>query len=352
MLDRETIKSKFEKFSETECKNNSNLYYTLSKQVANDDDLVEICLATKEGQPIPNIFFGAVHYLLLKNSKSPLARFYPSIFQKEVEEIPFDVFKRFCLANENSIQELISTKIVQTNVISRCAYLIPIFSQLIEQENRPTTILDIGTSAGLTLNFDKYAYRFNNEKVYGDSTVVINCEIVGKNFPTIVPVKHPLTKIGLDQHIIDVKQEDEITWLKALLWPDQLERFKAMEEALKINSSINNTLIEASTIASFRKQLEGIDNSENLLIYTTHVIYQFPVDFMNEFFNMLEAVGKTKDFYFLSVGGKNSHFQSYESNDVAVELTQFKKGNKRHYFIAETNGHGNWVRWKNFNIDK
>ena len=40
----------------------------------------------------------------------------------------------------------------------------PIFSKIIFEENKPTTIIDIGTSAGLTLNFDKYEYWYNVQK--------------------------------------------------------------------------------------------------------------------------------------------------------------------------------------------
>lgn len=179
------IKERFLAFAESECKGNSELYYQLSIRVSNDDELLKIAAFTRTGQPIPNIFFAAVHYLLLKNPGHELAKHYPSIQKNHVAEIPFTLFKKFCIEYEYKIIKIISTRIVQTNVVNRCAYLLPVFSKIIAAENRPATIIDIGTSAGLTLNFDKYEYWYNDQKVYGDSKVIVRSKIKGPYIPEI-----------------------------------------------------------------------------------------------------------------------------------------------------------------------
>lgn len=105
----------------------------------------------------------------------------------------------------------------------------PIFSKLIKEENKPTTIIDVGTSAGLTLNFDKYQYWYNDEKVYGQSNVIVKSKIVDSEVRTIFDISYPIIKIGIDQNLIDPTDKDEIMWLKALVWPDQIERFVAID---------------------------------------------------------------------------------------------------------------------------
>ena len=111
------LKELFLTFAESECKGNSPLYYRLSIQIANDNDFLNIAASTREGQPVPNIFLGAVHYLLLKNQDEHLANYYPSIQQKFIAEIPFKLFKGFCLDHEDEIRKIISTRIVQTHPI-------------------------------------------------------------------------------------------------------------------------------------------------------------------------------------------------------------------------------------------
>jgi hypothetical protein len=176
------LSERFINFAQTECKGNSPLYYQLSLQVAEDETLLNIAAGTRPGQPVPNIFLAAVHYLLLKNQEEELAAFYPSIQKKAIAEIPFSLFKAFCIEHETEITTLIATRIVQTNVINRCAYLAPIFSKIIAAENKRTTIVDIGTSAGLTLNFDQYEYWYNDQPVFGENKVLVKSGLLNQPF--------------------------------------------------------------------------------------------------------------------------------------------------------------------------
>src|SRR6476620_1842166 len=199
-MDLNYLKERFLTFAETECKGNSELYYKLSIQIANDAQLLNIAGTTRQGQPIPNIFFSAVHYLLLLDQDKELARYYPSIQKKHFAEIPFFIFKAFCIEYEIEIKKIISTRIVQTNVINRCTYLMLVFSEIIAKENNPTTIIDLGTSAGLTLNFDKYEYWYNDQKVFGKSKVIVKSKIIESAIPKIHTISQPICKIGIDQN--------------------------------------------------------------------------------------------------------------------------------------------------------
>ncbi|ATL47010.1 hypothetical protein COR50_07320 [Chitinophaga caeni] len=346
MKDQEIHKQRFINFAETECKGNSTLYYKLSLQIAKDPELLDIAAAARQGQPIPNIFFAAVHYLLLKTGGAELAKYYPSITQNDIDEIPFDLFKEFCLDKANEIRKLVSSRIVQTNVISRCSYLMPIFSEIIASEGRPTTIIDIGTSAGLTLNFDKYEYWYNGIKVFGDSNVHIKSSTIGSPVPKIYPITQPIRKIGLDQHLVNPSDKDETLWLKALVWPDQLERFTALDQALKLDELKNINFRQAESVMDFEREILNVDKKQALIVYATHVLYQFTHEQMNAFYAMLCRVGEVRDFYFLSVEGIKLLLERYRSNKTVIELTKFKDRHETKTMLAETNGHGNWTTWK------
>jgi hypothetical protein len=345
-MELEKVKDRFIAFAASECKGNSELYYRLSIQISNDEELLRIASNARIGQPIPNIFFASIHYLLLKNPNKELATYYPSIRKTHITEIPFSIFKAFCIEYKNEIKDIVATRIVQTNVINRCAYLMPVFSKIIAEENRPTTIIDIGTSAGLTLNFDKYEYWYNNLKIYGESNVTVKSNIIESTIPTIPPITQPISKIGIDQNIIDPTDEDEILWLKALIWTDQLERFIAIEEALKLEELKNISFHQAKTSIDFEKEILKVAKTQNLIIYATHVLYQFSQEQKEEFYSMLERVGQVRDFYFLSVEGIKNLLERYNSKEIVVELSQFKNKQRTDIFIAETNGHGNWIKWK------
>ena len=335
----------FERFAEEECKGNSPLYYQLSKQIACDEDLLRLCSFVKDGQPIPNIFLAAVHFFILKNKHSQLAAYYPSLTGKETKGIPFIMFKAFVHQHQEGIVNIIQHRIVQTNVLTRCNYLLPAFSNILSLTKKAATIIDIGTSAGLALNFDHYEYYYNNEKVYGDSGVKLHCIIKGDKSPIVKPFNNPLRKIGIDQHLIDLADADDLTWLQALIWPDQTERFSMLKEALNAPGLPEITLIEGSTIADYKKVIESVDPSNTLILFATHVLYQFTDKLLNEFYDFLDAVGQNRDFYFLSADATKTIQSKYGINNTAVVLTTYQNKQKKLKLIAETNGHGNWVKW-------
>jgi hypothetical protein len=222
----------------------------------------------------------------------------------------------------------------------------PVFSKIIAEENNPTTIIDIGTSAGLTLNFDKYEYWYNDQKVFGKSDVLVKSTTIESPIPEICPIPQPIHKVGIDQNLIDHANEEEILWLKALVWADQLERFVALDKALRLRELKSIKFTQADSILDFELEILKIDTSQTLIVYATHVLYQFTQAQKDEFYAMLDRVGKRRDFYFLSVESIRALMERYNSKETVIELTTYKSKQKTVNFLAETNGHGNWIRWQ------
>ena len=165
--ERKKLKEWFMRFAEIECKAVSPFYYFLSKKIAEDDQLIDIAAHCKQRQPVPNLFLASIHYLLLESPVQELSEYYPSISEEPRQALPFELFKEFCLDHRKEIISLEKTKIVQTNALNRSAYLMPIFSNIFD--GKAVNIIDIGTSAGLTLHLDKYEYHFNDRHFIGES---------------------------------------------------------------------------------------------------------------------------------------------------------------------------------------
>lgn len=338
-------RKEFERFAANECNGSSPLYDHLSKQIAGDEELLRLCAFVKDGQPVPNAFLAAVHFFVLKNKQALLAQYYPSVTGQKTQAIPFGLFKAFVQQHQHGIIDLLQHRIVQTNVITRCNYLMPVFSNLLSSANGPATIIDIGASAGLNLNFDRYEYYYNNEKVYGNSRVKLHCQIKAGKVPTIKPFKNPIEKIGIDQHLIDVTNTDDLIWLQALIWPDQTERFLMLKEALNAPNLSEIKRIAGDTVADFKNIIEAVDPYALLIISATHVLYQFTDKLLLEFYNFLDAIGQNRNFYFLSAEATEAARLKYGVHHTAVVLTTYKNKLKQETLIAETNGHGNWIKW-------
>lgn len=163
MKSLEDISKRFVDFSKRECSGISPLYAALAMEVSSDKEMLVFCQYARAGQPIPNLFFGAVHYLLLKGINHPLGKFYPSVVNQPANAMDaYPVFKEFCLSYKNEIEYLLKKKYVQTNEVKRCSYLYPVFSYIYENTNQPLALIEIGTSAGFQLLWDHYAYSYGN----------------------------------------------------------------------------------------------------------------------------------------------------------------------------------------------
>jgi hypothetical protein len=339
MLSKEVVSNLFLNFSEKECKNTSKLYEFLSLKIATDNELLEICLNSRNNQPIPNLLFGAVHYLLLKGKEHKLKEYYPSIV---VEAKPFnesfDYFKDFCLIHKNKIISILETKLVQTNEVRRCAYLYPAFSFIFEETKKPLALIEIGTSAGLQLLWDKYSYSYNTDEVVGDKSSKLNItsEIIGGITPFLHLTPPPITtRIGIDLNTVDLNDYEEYLWQKSLIWPEHKERLKMFESAANYIKDYPVQLIEGDGVTLLSEIVKNVPKDSIVCIFHTHVANQMPLEIKKSLLSNIESIGLERDVFHIynNIQDRNLHLDYY-LNGVEHKQT-----------IAETDGHGRWFKW-------
>jgi len=342
----EKVSRIFKSFAEKECKGVSGLYYRLSHEVSEDNDLLRLALNSRERQPVPNLFFGSIHYLLLKYPGEELSNYYPSISKRVSSNIPIKLIKEFCVRRKAEILEVLKDRIVQTNAINRTSYLMPIVFSRFDPDQQ-INLIDIGTSSGLTLNFEKYEYDYGNNKIYGDSRVKIKTKILEGNLPKFNERLSVKRKIGIDQNPLDLTKEDNARWLKSLIWPDLQARFERLESAIELAKGSKLELYKAGDPKGFKEIIDQVPVSEGLMIYHTHVLYQFSSEERKGFREMLDKLGKERDYKYLAVEA-NAVFdrEDDKSNGIKIELTEYQEGDKHTGTIGETDGHANWIKWK------
>ncbi|KZZ84546.1 DUF2332 domain-containing protein [Bacillus sp. SJS] len=325
----------FLNFSANECKGSSRLYEILSKEMAQDEELLVLSLKAKTGQPLPNLFFGAVHYLLLKGADHRLY----DIYQNPVDEgIWFPMFKEFCLAHKKEIALLLETKLVQTNEVRRCAYLFPVFQYIYEWTNKPLALLEIGTSAGLQLLWDQYAYSYGTGEVYGNtsSDLRIQSEWIGGKEPSLKKHVPPVSvRMGFDLNIVDLKDQEEYLWMKALIWPEHKERLAMFERAASLAGSQPVQFFEGDGTALVASAAEAVPNDSVLCVFHTHVANQMPDEAIERLLSSIQEIGRRRDVFHL--------YNNIE--DRFLHLDYWLDGKEYTQTIAETDGHGRWFKW-------
>lgn len=339
----EKIGKVFKRFAKIECKEISPLYYELSKRISEDNELLKLSSFCRWRQPIPNLFFASVHYLLLNSPNEELASFYPSIRKNHQSNLPFELFKDFCMRNKEQIKEIEGTKIVQTNAFNRCAYLMPILSHHFSDQE--INIIDIGTSAGLTLNMDKYEYYYDGKYFMGDSQVKIRSEIREGKIPNVQGIIKINKKIGIDQNPLDLKISENSNWLKALIWADKTDRIRNIEAAIEVAQDENIQFEKKATVEEFEKVINDQEIEIPLVVYHTNALYQFTKQERKEFREMIERIGRKRDLIYLAAEGSAVFDESDDYIGVLIEKTEYKNQKKYSQILALTNGHANWIKW-------
>ncbi len=339
-MDTSLLAKRFKGFAERECKGSSRLYGHLAEHIAADRRLLRMSAQSSAGQPVPNLFLGAVQYLLLRGVEHPLMEYYPSIVDDPREPFAaFPHFKEFCLQYEDELILILQSKLVQTNEVRRCAYLYPCFCSIHHLTEKPLALIEIGTSAGLQLLWDKYSYSYHTGLTCGNkqSPLEIVAEIRGDHHPLLFPESPPVSsRLGVDLHVNHVQHPDDYLWLKALIWPEHKERIIQFDKAAAYASKERLELFEGDGVALLPHLASKIAEDSTVCVFHTHVANQLPYESKLRLEEHLRVLGQERDVFHLY-----NHMW-----DVDLHLDYYMNGQEYRNTVAKTDGHGRWFEWR------
>jgi hypothetical protein len=343
----DALAARFRRFAERECRGSSPLYERLAMAIAGDGEMLALAGEAPSGQPTPNLFLAAVHFLLLGeavDARAPLARFYPSLTETPAApEGAFVAFREFCRAHAGAVRRLLGTRRVQTNEVGRCAYLFPAFVTVArEAGDAPLALVEIGCSAGLNLMWDRYGYRYGDGASYGDprSPVQLACELHGADRP-------PLTRraprvglaVGVDLAVPDVDDPDDTRWLVALVWPEHHERRAALRGAIDIARAARPRVVTGDGLARLPELLDAVPAGMTACVFHTHTINQLTPEARERLAALLAAHGARRDLYRVSA-------EWLDGPDPRLELVSWRAGRPSHRVLGSCHPHGRWLRWE------
>ena len=247
----------------------SPLYQRLIEVIAASPELMRI-LNRIENQPRPNLLFAGVQYLVAQGADPQLAAFYPSLVEDPLPPAGVEeAFIDFVVAHEEQLVEIGRTRLTQTNECRRCAALLPaIWLSGLDRFH----LVDLGTSAGLNLAIDRYSYRWADIE-WGDGPVEIEAESRGA--PPRPRAIEILSRTGLDLNPIDVSSSEERAWLNALIWPEQSERRRRLQQAVDLIAGLDLEVIAGDALETLGPFLDGLPGNEAAVVMNSFVLIQF-----------------------------------------------------------------------------
>jgi hypothetical protein len=343
----ETLARQFRRFSEREVHSSSDLYVTLCNIIADDPDILSLALNVRRGQLAPNMLLGAIHYLLLsKHPDHPLGGFYPTISARpnQCQRVQ-NSFRSFCTEYAQELREIVSDRTVQTNEVNRCTCFLPaLFLIASSSLHQPFHFVDVGASAGLNLIWDQYlyTYRIGSEVIcIGNegSPVKLQCTIRGEAHP---PLDRDFPKVasrsGIEFRPPDLHHLDDVLWLKALIWPDQLERHRAFDRAVDLARGQTLTTFPGDAKELLPEVLAHLPNHLPVCLLFSYSINQIFEGGREQLGMLVAQFGDDRPIHEVSMG--------YFGNDTpSLIWATYFRGSKTERALAFCDTNGTWLQW-------
>lgn len=253
-------------------KQDSELYGQISADMAEDKEMKQLLIPINELNMMPKLMSSVLYELY--HYDHPLKEYYLNFKEtpKPWDHTGYQLFKDFIQQHIESIIVITKNADMKKNVVERSSVLVPVFHHIISASHHELfNVIEIGSRAGLLLNYDWYGYTFNKNVSMGDiESFNIKVKIKGYEEEQLRPLLHPTNKIGISHKVIDLKDEDEYIWMLCQLYPEDVKRRKNLVKARQVFLNHPVDLREGDELELLREAMIELPDDEPLIIFHIH----------------------------------------------------------------------------------
>lgn len=287
----------------------SPLYRRMSSVVAGDPFLLGLAAHARPGQVPTFAFFGAVHFLLLSGAPHPLGDYYPSVRGESARPPDDDVgaaLSTFARDHLVTIRRLLETRLVQTNHVQRAVGLrLGLAAVAAQVGDARVHLLEVGSSAGLVLRHDRYAYHLGN-RTYGDRSSPVHLVTEWRSdegVPDLDAMPRIASTTGIDLNPLDPTSQRDRLWLEALVWPEDRQKAELLRAALAL--AVDSPIVTlAGDAAELCPRWAGaLPRREPRIVFHCATRMHVPVERRPAFDSAIERAGIDGPLYRIAIEG-------------------------------------------------
>ena len=331
-------------------RNRSPLHAHLCSAAADDPEIVALLQAAPQDQQLPVLLMAAVHSIVLAEPDLELAAYYPSVTEAPRAGDAFPAFRALCHRRADELRRIVAHRQVQTNEVGRSAIFLPALAQIADAVG-PIGLLDVGASAGLNLQLDRFEYHYSpGGDVGGPSPVVVRTATRGEvPVPAVVPAIS--ARLGIDRSPIDAADADDARWLMACVWPDQRDRFERMRDALALAREHPVAVCRSDAVDGLRAAVDEVASAGHPVVLNSWVLNYLGDDRRRAYLAELDAIGRERDLDWLYAeapalcAGIPFGDRGDDPFITALTLTTWRAGERSTRHLAAAHPHGYWLHW-------
>jgi hypothetical protein len=281
---------------------------------------------------------GAVQGLVLAGQAPELARLHP--FGGGTPEWPA-TGDAFVAAIDAHLDELLPRmkRQVQTNEVRRCCGLLGGFLEVARATGLPLRLLEIGSSAGLNLFWDRYRYELGPHR-WGreDARPTLSCDWQGPPPALDAPVT-VASRRGCDVDPIDATDPDALRFVQSFYWADQADRMELLLAAAR--ALPGRAPLERIGGGDFvARELAALPEGRATVLFHSTMWWYVPRDEQRRIEAAMEVAGalatRARPLAWLRSEPPNI-------DHVEIRLRLWPDGEDR--LLGRAQHHGRWVEW-------
>lgn len=291
-------------------------------------------------------FAGALHAAALTGRDLVLAAEYPVMRPDWSMDRIWPLAAAFARREEAWMRDFMRSP-PQTNETGRSTGLACGFLWLAERMPQPFHMHELGASAGLNLNWDRFAYA---HPAWGRQAVA------GPFMPTAITGRPPAwrdiiiaSRAACDQNPLDVNNAEDRLRLRAYVWADQTARLERLDAALALACQTGARVEKSDAAVWLSAQLAGALAAGTTVIYHSVFLQYPPREVRQAIADAIAAAGArtTIDCQLARVSFEPESVVGgpHGSARYVLHVTRWADGRRSDATLAEVDPHGRTLKW-------
>jgi len=341
-ISADSVAASIEAFAPVMAGRGTPLYATLCTRIPEDPELVAM-LAHGLASATALQLFTSVQYLLMRDPRDPLARFYANLTENpQPPETAFADFAVFCKKHRDEILHLIKTRTIQVTTAERCKIVMSPLSRVAKLAGEPLNLIEIGCSAGVLLTFDKYAYDVKGRGLLGSRGAPLTLSVDVQGGPDLHIPKVD-KRIGIDLCTIDKSSEDDRRWVMAHCFPELRDWQAQLTTALDQVAHTDISFLEGDALDRLPEAIEK--TSGPLCIFHSACLLYWSAEAKAALNTLLLETSRNREIY--RVGIEQPEDRSSLPNLTEVIVSHYRDGAVNRKFIGESTNDFSSLTWHN-----
>jgi hypothetical protein len=297
-----TLAQVYRHFGEVAAAGTSPLYERVAVALSESGQALRAIQAAPARKRNPAVILAALHDLALAGRAPALAAAYAAADSDAAADAAIDTL----VAMTDSVVATAVRRPVRASETGRCAVLYPAIAEAARRVGaKAVGLIDVGCSAGLSLNIDRVGITYSNGQALGDpsSAVQLSASVVGDRPIPARTIPEVVARVGVDLDPVDVTDADNARWLRACLWPDQLERLARLDAEMALAATAPPLLLQGDAVEVMPEAFARVPAGALPVVITTWALSHFPLQSRWRFLHRLDEAAVGRAVAWVSVEG-------------------------------------------------